>query len=191
MTEDTIDSSIDVKPIRNVFLTVGTTEFDELLSFLENSSRGFLDLLSSLTCTQLTIQIGRGSFDITNSELISYGKQIGIDVNIYRFKPTLAEDMEAADLILSHCGAGSILEALALKKLLIVIVNSTLQGNHQRELSDELAEGHHCLSTDVEGLLDLLESFRVKRAQGGLRLRPFTTANYNIFPAIVDSLFPR
>ena len=44
--------------------------------------------------------------------------------------------MKRADMIISHCGAGSVLEAISLRKFLIVVVNSTLQGNHQTELAD-------------------------------------------------------
>jgi len=36
--------------------------------------------------------------------------------------------MNKSSLIISHCGAGSILEALEMEKPLIVVVNDTLQG---------------------------------------------------------------
>ena len=52
----------------------------------------------------------------------------GIECDIYRFKDTLKDDMNKSSLIISHCGAGSILEALEMEKPLIVVVNDTLQG---------------------------------------------------------------
>lgn len=38
--------------------------------------------------------------------------QADISCESYRFKPTLQEDMARADLVISHAGAGSIMEAL-------------------------------------------------------------------------------
>lgn len=38
--------------------------------------------------------------------------QEGISCDSYRYKPTLQDDMKRADLIISHAGAGSIMEAL-------------------------------------------------------------------------------
>lgn len=35
-----------------------------------------------------------------------------MDCQWYRFKPTLHEDMASADVIVSHAGAGSVMEAL-------------------------------------------------------------------------------
>ena len=37
--------------------------------------------------------------------------------------------MNKSSLIISHCGAGSILEALEMEKPLIVVVNDSLQGS--------------------------------------------------------------
>ena len=66
--------------------------------------------------------------------------------------------MKSADLIISHCGAGSILEALGLTKPLIVVVNTTLQGNHQAELSDALSAEGYCHATTPSQLISLLKA---------------------------------
>jgi beta-1,4-N-acetylglucosaminyltransferase len=110
----------------NIFITVGTTEFNELILSLDNQR--FVDTILDLKCKQLTLQIGRGDFpnylpDICEIKNIKY--------SCFRFQSDLKEVMEKSDLIISHCGAGSILEVLSLRKPLIVAVNSSLQGNHQ------------------------------------------------------------
>mmetsp|Transcript_24970 Transcript_24970/g.99170 ORF Transcript_24970/g.99170 Transcript_24970/m.99170 type:complete len:184 (+) Transcript_24970:227-778(+) len=47
-------------------------------------------------------------------------------------------EMAAAGLVVSHAGAGSLMEALALKKRVVAVVNAALMGNHQVELADAL-----------------------------------------------------
>jgi beta-1,4-N-acetylglucosaminyltransferase len=49
-----------------------------------------------------------------------------IPITSYSLKPLIKNDMVEADLIISHCGAGSILEILEMNKKLIVVVNSAL-----------------------------------------------------------------
>ena len=164
----------------NVFLTVGTTEFDELLKSIDNEM--FVKSLNLLSCKIFTLQMGRGVYipSILPTEL----KKIGIEYELYRFKPTLDFDMKTANLIISHCGAGSILEALSLEKSLIVVVNDTLQGNHQIELAVELSKQNYCISTSPALLCDQLSKFQ---SSGG-KLTPFPKPDYNAFPALIDNL---
>lgn len=168
-----------------VFITVGTTDFDDLIQTLDTNAHEFIDLLVLLSCSHLSIQIGRGKFEpsLIPRECISRG----IECTCFRFKPNLDEDMQQADLILSHCGAGSILEALSLRKTLIVIVNDTLQGNHQTELALQLAEDQYCLSTSPRSLLSDLRSPQLVSRLKGLKI--FPNPDYDLFPALVDSLF--
>lgn len=59
--------------------------------------------------------------------------------DVYRFKPSIREDMQGASLIISHAGAGSIFESLRLNKPLVVVVNTALADNHQVELAEAMA----------------------------------------------------
>ena len=85
-------------------------------------------------------------------------------VRWYRFIPSLASEMERADVILCHAGAGTLLEALdiaakssamtteglmATKKNTIInaVINSSLMDNHQSELAEELESRRHILIT--------------------------------------------
>jgi len=40
------------------------------------------------------------------------------------------EKIKSADFIISHCGAGTILEALRLNKSLLAVINNSLMNNH-------------------------------------------------------------
>ncbi|KAF9982971.1 N-acetylglucosaminyldiphosphodolichol N-acetylglucosaminyltransferase catalytic subunit alg13, partial [Modicella reniformis] len=114
-----------------VFATVGSTRFDKLVNAI--SSPALLQLLHSLGYTQLIIQHGKSPI-ATDDLTITTTTNTGIQVETYDYKPSLREDMERANLIISHAGSGSILEALRLNKKLIVVVNEDLMDNHQLEL---------------------------------------------------------
>ncbi|XP_009958580.1 PREDICTED: UDP-N-acetylglucosamine transferase subunit ALG13 homolog, partial [Leptosomus discolor] len=66
-------------------------------------------------------------------------------VEVFRFKDSLAQDLERADLVISHAGAGSCLETLEKGKPLIVVINEKLMDNHQLELAKQLHRGGHVL----------------------------------------------
>jgi beta-1,4-N-acetylglucosaminyltransferase len=166
----------------NIFVTVGTTEFDELLQAVDNES--FLQSIIFYRCKRLSIQIGRGKY--YPKFLADASTSSGIEVDIFRFKDTLDDYMQNADLVICHCGAGSILECLNLKKIFIVVVNKTLQGNHQTDLAEALSCKGLCLSTVPDLLVDLLRS---ESSQCFSSMRSYPDGDYDAFPAIVDSMY--
>lgn len=159
------------------FVTVGTTSFDSLIGELNRD--GIRALLSEkLGITQLKIQFGRGKLQpvISSSTM---------EIAAYDFKPTLVEDMREADLIISHAGAGSIVESLRLNKPLIVVVNDMLMDNHQIELARALEEAGYllCASTPQQLVEILSDSATQKLAQ----LTKYPVANSVAFARLVDS----
>ena len=61
---------------------------------------------------------------------------------------------EHVDLVVSHAGTGSILDALRLQKALIVCVNTKLMGNHQQQIADKFSElGYVLVSEPAAGAL--------------------------------------
>lgn len=70
--------------------------------------------------------------DVQNNTKITFSN--------YAYKASLEPDIDAADLIISHAGSGSILEALSAHKRLVVVVNQSLMDNHQAQLADKLAQ---------------------------------------------------
>ena len=113
----------------SVFVTVGTTSFDALISAVDRAETA--RALAERGYTSATLQIGRGEYEPHETCPACTGVP-GFSVDYYRFKGSLAEDMASASLVVSHAGSGSIFEALALKKPLVVVVNEALMDNHQQ-----------------------------------------------------------
>ncbi len=84
-----------------VFVTVGTTRFDELISSVQTSE--CLSELSRQKFSRMVLQFGNGDKPTLPDDTHS------IEISSFRFKPSLKEDMAAARLIISHAGAGSIM----------------------------------------------------------------------------------
>jgi len=138
----------------NVFLTVGTTRFDDLVDVA--LSHEALVLLKEHGCRQLTVQYGAGKA-IDAQDVDGIWKTHAIKVDCYDFKANIASDIASSDLVLSHAGAGSCIEVLTAKKPLIVVVNDKLMHNHQVELAQQLhIDGYLCYCTP-NTLTDLLE----------------------------------
>mmetsp|Transcript_16906 Transcript_16906/g.69026 ORF Transcript_16906/g.69026 Transcript_16906/m.69026 type:complete len:165 (-) Transcript_16906:2336-2830(-) len=135
------------------FVTVGSTQFDELIMAVDDE--GVQKALRGIGVNELTVQYGRGRYRMTT------GRGNVLNVEAYDFKPSLHDDMIAADLIISHAGAGTMLESLRLGKRLIVVVNESLMENHQAELAEEMERSNHSYAATVSTLLDV-----IKRAVG-------------------------
>lgn len=153
-------------PTKSIFVTVGTTLFDPLIQTISDSK--FHDIISSRDYNRLTVQYGKGNHEpfpsktpiISNSDNNDRNSNEILMCQSYRFKPSLEEDMSQANLIISHAGAGSIMEGLAQCRnrknvKLIVVINSKLMNNHQQELADALeSRGHLICISEPELLLD-------------------------------------
>lgn len=211
------------RPTRSIFVTVGTTKFDSLIEAI--SDPNFLAHISRDDCgayTSLTVQYGRGSVipfaDSTISETknetdgavaastatVAKQNANGIRCDAYQFKPSLRQDMEDADLIISHAGAGSIMEGMELcaaanirgmsskgssarQKKLVVVTNAALMHSHQSELADALeARGHLFVVRDPR---ELLQEDTLKRINAFNQV-PFEGGDGGKdFAALVDSHF--
>ncbi|XP_033109501.1 UDP-N-acetylglucosamine transferase subunit ALG13 homolog [Anneissia japonica] len=133
------------------FVTVGTTSFDAVIETV--SSLPITTQLERLGYTKVILQIGRGTFE---PEKIS---RRDFRLEYYRYKDSITEDIKQADLIISHAGAGSVMETLEAGKPLIVVVNELLMGNHQIELAYQLYEDGHLQYCTCSTLLDTLKNF--------------------------------
>ncbi|CRG98467.1 glycosyltransferase family 28 protein, putative [Plasmodium relictum] len=117
-----------------LFVTVGSTKFDELIEFIDNEEFHFF--LKKKGFEYMTIQIGNGTYVpkliYKNKEDNNFLKK----VNYFTFKNSLDDFYERADLILSHAGAGTTIECLRKKKKILIVVNTNLMNNHQMEFAE-------------------------------------------------------
>lgn len=84
----------------SLFITVGSTGFDELIS--QVTTQAFLTSLTLLDITQVKIQYG-SSEPIFIKNVQSYDGP-RIDITGYNYKSSITEDMKGADIIISHAG---------------------------------------------------------------------------------------
>ncbi|KAL3044710.1 hypothetical protein OYC64_013066 [Pagothenia borchgrevinki] len=149
--------------MKTVFVTVGTTSFDELIESI--TSPETVQALTARGYERLVLQVGRGSL-VPAADSCPH-----VTLEAYRFKDSIAEDIEQADLVISH--AGSCLESLGAGKSLLVVVNDKLMNNHQLEMARQLHMDSHLLyctcSTLSETLramdLSVLQPFFARTAQ--------------------------
>lgn len=142
----------------NIFVTVGTTQFDALI---EQFTREEISaILQKVNCKNLTLQIGKGKID---ENKLRNSLPSNINVQIYELKASILNDIQQADLVISHAGAGSCIEVLKHEKPLLVIVNDELADNHQIELAEQLCNDGYLFYCSPKRLGAALEQFDVNR----------------------------
>lgn len=133
---------------KSVFVTVGTTKFDELIASV--TEHRTLKALKHKGYTSMTIQTGNGTFTAKPSTIM--------DITSYKFKPDIGSDMNNSNLVISHGGAGSIMQALEFGKPLLVVINEKLMDNHQYELAEKLCNKKHLYYTTCKDLCNCVEN---------------------------------
>ena len=136
---------------QSLFVTVGTTRFDKLVHAA--TSPMALEWMASQGYTSLTVQYGTG-------QAPTLPEHPSVTIRAYNFLPTLQEDMKQADLILSHAGAGTVMEALRLHKKLVVVINTLLMDNHQTELASAMATREHLFVVEKPETLDQMATWK-------------------------------
>lgn len=138
-----------------LFVTVGSTKFEQLINKILSDE--ILSLLKKFHFKSLILQIGNGVHedenlqDLKDSEVKQFLKQ-GLEIQAYRYKSSIREDLLSADLVISHAGSGSIFESLEANKSLIVVCNENLMDNHQFELAEKMYGSGYLLYTTCSHL---------------------------------------
>lgn len=138
---------------KTIFVTVGSTHFDSLISLVD--SPAFASAALSLGYSRIVAQVGAYPSPVRNlSRSFAYAPP-----------DELARCLSAADLVIGHAGAGTIIEALQLGKPLIVVANESLMANHQTELARECCRRGALQMATTATLIDALA-----RASAGRRI---------------------
>ncbi|TFK72197.1 glycosyl transferase [Pluteus cervinus] len=164
-----------------VFVTVGSTKFDALIQAILSDST--LRVLKKRGYHRLVIQCGNSAHEFVNfvdGDRVHKVEQDGVSIEVWRYKPSLKEAFEEADLVISHAGSGTILEVLRLGKPLIVIPNPTLLDNHQEEVATALSELGHLKSCTPSQLPTTIEGFDTTS------MVPFPPFDGNRFQRLLD-----
>lgn len=103
-----------------------------------------------------------------------------IKIEFYRFKESIREDIENADLVISHGGAGCCIETLEAGKPLIAVINEDLMNNHQIEVASKLSEGGYLYSTICDNLAHIIENADFTK------LKKFPKRDPNLFAKSLD-----
>jgi len=155
-----------------VFVTVGTTQFDSLVHKVCEEEIQTVLKKAGYTC--MVVQAGKCE--------AAPPSKTPLQVTWYNYKPSISEDMTSADLVISHAGAGTCLEALEQGKPLIVVVNDQLMGNHQVELAERLAQDNHLVYATPSTLLQTIQDFEPAT------LTPYTPGDPTIFSNYINNL---
>lgn len=133
---------------RSIFVTVGTTRFDLLIQMITTPTA--LAWMKANGYTDLVIQYGKGDEPVLP-------EKPPVRCQTYTFQSSLEKDMTEADLIISHAGAGTVMEGLRLKKRLVVVINTLLMDNHQTELASAMAKRGHLFVVEKPNDLEQME----------------------------------
>ncbi|XP_029368449.1 UDP-N-acetylglucosamine transferase subunit ALG13 homolog isoform X1 [Echeneis naucrates] len=155
--------------MKTVFVTVGTTSFDELIESITSSEGA--QALKARGYERLVLQVGRGSLPAADS-------CPHIRMEAFQFKGSITEDIKQADLVISHAGAGSCLETLGAGKPLLVVINDKLMNNHQLELARQLHADSHVLYCTCSTLTATLMAMDLSVLQPFLPGQPKKFANF-------------
>jgi beta-1,4-N-acetylglucosaminyltransferase len=151
-----------------VFVTVGSTSFDDLISAVHSTT--ILKELKQQGYDQVIYQIGRGIFIPKNKN-----NDI-IQVMYFRSKPSIAPYIQNAGLVICHAGVGTVMETLRMKKKVIVVVNPSLMDNHQLEV----AAAYLCRSPNNIELV-------LTKIKDNTPLLPIKDLDKTLFPTLLES----
>ncbi|KAL0132167.1 hypothetical protein PUN28_000146 [Cardiocondyla obscurior] len=143
---------------KTVFVTVGTTKFDELITTVLSNT--VLEALSARDYKHLILQIGNSNLKPDCTARCGFHK-----IESFGLSPSIGEYMQLADLVISHAGAGSVLEALEKHKHLIVVTNDLLMDNHQIELAEQLYKDeylYYCTCQHLSYLIQTMDLAKLK-----------------------------
>jgi len=118
---------------KQILITVGTTKFENLIKAIDQEI--FYFFFDNLKFDKMIIQKGSGVYIPDKFNNI---KLENLKVEVHNIVNNFENIIKESEYVISHAGAGIILESLKNKKKVFVVVNDTLMDNHQTELAEAL-----------------------------------------------------
>eukprot|EP01053_Blabericola_migrator_P009373 Blabericola_migrator_1__9372@NODE_5053_length_890_cov_219_262454_g3193_i0_p1_GENE_NODE_5053_length_890_cov_219_262454_g3193_i0NODE_5053_length_890_cov_219_262454_g3193_i0_p1_ORF_typecomplete_len190_score24_74Glyco_tran_28_C/PF04101_16/5_4e27UDPGT/PF00201_18/0_00052Glyco_trans_1_3/PF13528_6/0_027_NODE_5053_length_890_cov_219_262454_g3193_i0144713 len=170
---------------RRLLVTVGTTQFNALTNLCQGDE--FINVAKECGITRILIQVGHG--EVLKTALLSKvddAESLWSQNGVFRFSPILPQLIETSDYVISHCGAGTTLEALTHQKPLCIVSNPELMNDHQTELGEALGAAGY--ATYINGLsllsneaLSQISSFLISKPKGSCEFVKRMTESRKIF----------
>ena len=163
---------------KQILITVGTTKFENLIKAIDNEK--FYEMILKHGFTKIIIQKGYGEFIPIKYK--NYEKNIKVQVS--EILNNFDKVIKSSEIIISHGGAGIILESLINKKKVIVCVNDELMDNHQVELASSLHDdGYVYYCKDLSKITEETD----KILSNPSLLKDYPEINYDIIPNVIYS----
>ncbi|WP_347360318.1 PssE/Cps14G family polysaccharide biosynthesis glycosyltransferase [Vibrio vulnificus] len=125
-----------------ILVTVGTGSFDSLASYIFDNDE--------LAQHNITLQFGKGK-KINNTKR---------NITTVRFIDDISLTYSDYDLIITHCGAGTVFPLLELGANFIALPNIDRVDKHQLELARYLSDNRFCpVCFDQSSLSDMVSSY--------------------------------
>lgn len=161
-----VDADADASPpTRDAYalVTVGSTKFTALVEAVVQPQL-CAALREHFGLKKLYVQYGTAAFSMpagatalpTEEGAPQQWACGGLCVEVFPYRPHLDALIRTAMLVVTHAGAGTILEGLQARRPLVVVPNRQLMSDHQLELADGLAAGRFLFSLQVAELAEKL-----------------------------------
>ena len=157
-------------------VAVGSTAFEELIQALDCEQ--FYNLLENAGYAGILFQTGTGAYQPVNQT------KSKLKVEIYK-NVILENYIKHSSLVVSHCGAGTLLEALrANATTCVAVVNDSLMGNHQVELADQLDSDGYIVKATPETVLEKVQLVFNKE----VRVKKYPEKTEGVLIDLIDDL---
>jgi beta-1,4-N-acetylglucosaminyltransferase len=163
---------------KQMLITVGTTKFENLIKAIDRSE--FYNLLDKNGFTDLVIQKGIGEYEPNEYKNINFNN---LKITVGKLFNNFEEVIRQSEIVISHGGAGIILESLKNGKKLIVVVNDTLMDNHQTELAETLVkDGYAYFCKDLGKVTEFVDDILVGKSK---ELNVYPQFNLDAIPNVI------
>lgn len=149
-----MENQLEARNAHYCLVTVGTTKFESLIQELDEHAENILSELHVRGIQKLILQIGNTKHFPCKLQV----QKSPVKVQVIKFADHFELLIRDAKLVISHAGAGSILESLRSNVCMLVVINDLLMDNHQVELATALARDHYLWWTNSKTLLSVLQT---------------------------------